>query len=152
MKRITWWGKKYQFVWREKLTFCAGYAIWISSITRLTSTYSSVVSGLAIGMPCALAGVNTLFILTFQCCWAIRVRDTLRSSAEFIGIAPVVRRTNARCPMILNNTLGICSTALIDAWILTFSIDACLSERAFTVTLTTSWKIKQNFMHFCTCF
>lgn len=70
--------------------WCACYSIRVSSIVRNAGAVSSVIACITIGIPGALAWVNTLLILASLCVWAIWVPKALIRSAIVVGVPQVV--------------------------------------------------------------
>ena len=121
-----------------QLTFSTGNTIGVTSVSRLTGADTPVISGLAIGMPCTITRIHTLFIPTCKCCWTLWICDALWPTTRLVWVSKVVWWAYTRGPVVLDHTLSICATSFINTRILTFSVYASLSEGAFIVTLASS--------------
>ena len=129
---------KFQLFVLTTLTFSTSTRIWISSITRRTFTISTMASGCTNSIWCTITRINTLFISTSLVIWTFWICQTFNDSTNLVWVASISWQTCTFGYMSINRTLGIRSTSLINTWVLTFSVNACLRKRTFVVALTAS--------------
>ena len=120
------------------LTFSTSTRVWISGITRWTFTISTMTSGCTNSIWCAITRINTLFISTSLVIWTFWICQTFYDSTNLVWVASISWQTCTFGYVSINRALGICSTSLINTWVLTFSVNACLRKRTFVVALTAS--------------
>ena len=92
-----------------------------------------MIACITIGIPGALAWVNTLLILASLCVWAIWVPKALIWSAVIVWISQVILYAGADSPVVSWLADSILPTLLIEARILAFSIKTGLSQRTFII-------------------
>ena len=121
------------------LTWSTAFIIWVTCISWSTSTNTPVISGLTISIGSTVTRVYTFFISTCQCCWTFRICQTFIWFAFYIWTTLVSRWTLTSGTMTVDSTECFNTTLFIWTWILTFSLNACLCQWTFIITLTTSY-------------
>ena len=120
------------------LTWSTAFNIRISCVVWSASANASMISGFTISIGCTVTGINTFLIATGKSCGALWICQAFIGSTFYIGTSFVSWWTLTLGSMSVHSTESFDATLFIGTRILTFSLDASLSERALIITLTTS--------------
>ena len=120
------------------LTQFAAFKIGVSSVSWPAGTDTSVVSSLTVCIGSTVTRIYTFLIATSQSCVAFWISQTLIRLAFYIRATLVTRRTLASSSVNIDSTQSFDTTLLIRTWVLTFSLDTCLTQRTLIVTFASS--------------
>jgi hypothetical protein len=112
----------------------AAFKIGVSSVAWPAGTDTSVVSSLTVCIGSTVTRIYTFLIATSQSCVAFWISQTLIRLAFYIRATLVTRRTLASSSVNIDSTQSFDTTLLIRTWVLTFSLDTCLTQRTLIVT------------------
>ena len=120
------------------LTQFAAFKIRVSSVAWPAGTDTSVVSSLTVCIGSTVTRIYTFLIATSQSCVAFWISQTLIRLAFYIRATLVTWRTLASSSVNVDSTQSFDATLLIRTWVLTFSLDTCLTQRTLIVTFASS--------------
>ena len=120
------------------LTQFAAFKIGVSSVAWPAGTDTSVVSSLTICIGSTVTRIYTFLISTSQSCVAFWISQTLIRLAFYIRATLVTWRTLASSSVNIDCAESFDTTLLIRTWVLTFSLDTCLTQRTLIVTFASS--------------
>ena len=123
---------------KQFLTRIANSSIRIPCVIRETFTNSSVINRCTFGVKSTVTRINTFLVATGKSCGALWICQAFIGSTFYIRTSFVSRWTLTLGSMSVHSTESFDATLFIGTRILTFSLDASLSERALIITLTTS--------------
>ena len=122
----------------QYLTQFAAFKIGVSSVAWPAGTDTSVVSSLTVCIGSTVTRIYTFLIATSQSCVAFWISQTLIRLAFYIRATLVTWRTLASSSVNIDSTQSFDTTLLIRTWVLTFSLDTCLTQRTLIVTFASS--------------
>ena len=122
----------------QYLTQFAAFKIGVSSVAWPAGTDTSVVSSLTVCIGSTVTRIYTLLIAASQSCVAFWISQTLIRLAFYIRATLVTWRTLASSSVNIDSTQSFDTTLLIRTWVLTFSLDTCLTQRTLIVTFASS--------------
>ena len=120
------------------LTQFAAFKIGVSSVAWPAGTDTSVVSSLTVCIGSTVTRIYTFLIATSQSCVAFWISQTLIRLAFYIRATLVTWRTLASSSVHIDCTNSFDTTLLKWTWVLTFSLDTCLTQRTLIVTFASS--------------
>ena len=120
------------------LTWSTAFNIRISCVAWSASANASMIAGFTISIGCTVTGINTFLIATGKSCGALWICQAFIGSTFYIRTSFVSWWTLTLRSMSVHSTESFDATLFIGTRILTFSLDASLSERTLIITLTTS--------------
>ena len=120
------------------LTQLAAFKIGVSSVAWPAGTDTSVVSSLTVCIGSTVTRIYTFLIATSQSCVAFWISQTLIRLAFYIRATLVTWRTLASSSVNIDSAESFDTTLLIRTWVLTFSLDTCLTQRTLIVTFASS--------------
>jgi hypothetical protein len=112
----------------------AAFKVGISSVAWPAGTDTSVVSSLTVCIGSTVTRIYTFLIATSQSCVAFWISQTLIRLAFYIRATLVTWRTLASSSVHIDCTESFDTTLLIRTWVLTFSLDTCMTQRTLIVT------------------
>ena len=120
------------------LTWSTAFNIRISCVAWSASANASVIAGFTICIGCTITGINTFLIATGKSCGTLWICQAFIGSTFYIGTSFVSWWTLTLGSVPVHSAESFDATLFIGTRILTFSLDASLSERTLIITLTTS--------------
>ena len=120
------------------LTWFTAFKVRVASIIWNTGAYASMISSFTFSICSAVTRIYTFLISTSQSSVTFRISQALIGLALYIGTTLVTWRTLASCSMHIDCTKSFDTTLLIRTWVLTFSLDTCLTQRTLIVTFASS--------------
>jgi hypothetical protein len=126
------------FLYHWLRNWFTAFKIGISSMFWYACANASVIASITNSIGSTGTRIYTFFIATSKCCMALWICQTLIGLAFYIGTTFVSSRTLTPGFMHINCAESLDATLLKGTWVLTLSLDTCLSQRTFIITLTAS--------------